>query len=348
MVLAVTAVFKRHFTLFYIVKNLICEYICLLSAQCRITNLILNAMIVKTAQLFSNAKPVSKTGKFFQYPLIRIITALLFLLPVFLLNKAVSEFAISPVPEEFRVYVKYGEAIIFFILFLLAFGLYTKYIEKRKAPEISSKQSWTEFGWGFLIAFILVGLTVFILFIFGSYKISGWNPDKRVVIDFFFKFLMGGLLEEIIFRLIIFKLTEELLGSWFALGIQAVLFGFAHMANENATLFTSFAVIIVGGILYTSAFMYTHRIWLPMGIHAGWNYFQSAIFGMPNSGTPYKGLIIPDVHGNEWLTGGSFGIEASYISILLCLLAGIYFMIRAIKANQIVLPAWKRNKTVET
>ena len=302
-------------------------------------------MIVKTIQLFSNAEPVSKTGKFFQYPLVRIITALLFLLPVFLLNKAVSEFVISPVPEEYRVYAKYAEAIIFFVLFLLAFGLYAKYIEKRNALEISSKKSPVEFGGGFLISFILVAIIVFIMFVTGSYKILAWNPDKRVVIDFFFKFVMGALIEELIFRLIIFKLTEELLGTWIALGIQAVLFGFAHMANENATLFTSFAVIIVGGILYTSAFMYTHRIWLPMGIHAGWNYFQSAIFGMPNSGTPYKGLIIPDVQGNEWLTGGSFGIEASYITILICLAAGIYFIVRAKNINQIVLPVWKRNKT---
>jgi membrane protease YdiL (CAAX protease family) len=302
-------------------------------------------MILKPAQLFSNALPSGKPGKFFQYPLIRIVTALLFLVPVFLLNKAVSEFIVKPVPEEIRVYAMYADAIVFFILFLLAFSLYTKYIEKRKALEISSNKSWSEFVLGFLISLILVGLIVFIFYIFGSYNISAWNANKRVVIDFFFKFLMGGLIEEIIFRLIIFKLTEELLGSWFALGIQAVLFGFAHMFNENATLFTSFAVIIVGGILYTSAFMYTHRIWLPMGIHTGWNYFQSAIFGMPNSGTPYKGLIIPDVQGAQWFTGGSFGIEASYIAILLCLAAGIYFTIKSVKANQIAPPLWKRKNS---
>ncbi len=299
-------------------------------------------MILKPARLFSNALPSGRPGKFFQYPLVRIVTALLFLVPVFLLNKAVSEFIVNPAPEEIRVYAMYVVAIVFFILFLLAFSLYTKYIEKRKALEISSNKSWSEFGLGFLISLILVGLIVFIFYVFGSYKISAWNTNKRVVIDFFFKFLMGGLIEEIIFRLIIFKLTEELLGSWFALGIQAVLFGFAHMYNENATLFTSFAVIIVGGILYTSAFMYTHRIWLPMGIHTGWNYFQSAIFGMPNSGTPYKGLIIPDVQGAQWFTGGSFGIEASYIAILLCLAAGIYFIIKSVKADQIVTPLWKR------
>jgi membrane protease YdiL (CAAX protease family) len=302
-------------------------------------------MILKPSQLFSNALPSGKPGKFFQYPLIRIVTALLFLVPVFLLNKAVSEFIVKPAPEEIRVYAMYTDAIVFFILFLLAFSLYTKYIEKRRALEISSNKSWSEFGLGFLISLILVGLIVFIFYIFGSYKISEWNTNKRVVIDFFFKFLMGGLIEEIIFRLIIFKLTEELLGSWFAFGIQAVLFGFAHIFNENATLFTSLAVIIVGGILLTSAFMYTHRIWLPMGIHTGWNYFQSAIFGMPNSGTPYKGLIIPDVQGAQWFTGGSFGIEASYIAILLCLAAGIYFTIKSVKANQIVPPLWKRKNS---
>ena len=180
--------------------------------------------------------------------------------------------------------------------------------------------------------------------VIGSYMIAGWNPDKKVVIDLFIKFMIDALLEELIFRLIIFRLTEELLGTWIALIIQAVLFGFAHMTNDGSTLFTSFLVIIVGGIIYTGAFMNTRRIWLALGLHAGWNYFQSGIFGMPNSGTPYKGLIFPDIRGEELITGGSWGIEASYIAILVVLIAGVYFIIKAKNANQIVPPVWIRKR----
>lgn len=301
-------------------------------------------MTLKPSQLFSNANPASKTGKVFQFPLVRIIIACLFLIPVFLLSKVFRSFVTLSAPEEIRIYFVYAEAIVFFFVFLIAYALYVKYIENRKALEVSSNHSLKEFGKGFIISVVLVGTVVAFLAVMGSYLIAEVNPDKRVVIDLFIKFMMGAMLEEIIFRLIIFKLTEELLGTWIALIIQAVLFGFAHLANDNATLFTSFSVIIVGGILYTAAFMYTRRIWMVIGLHAGWNYLQSGIFGMPNSGTAYKGLIIPDIQGREWITGGSWGIEASYIAILLCLITGIYFILKAKKANQIVEPLWKRPK----
>jgi len=301
-------------------------------------------MIINTFQLFSSANPAGRTGKVFQFPLGRIIIACLFLSPVFLLNKVFRSVVTLSAPADIRFYFAYAEAIIFFFVFLAAYGLYAKFIEKRKAFEISSKLSWKEFGKGFFISFVLVGAVVAHLAIIGSYRIADWNPDKKVVIDLFIKFMIGALLEEIIFRLIIFRLTEELLGTWIALIIQAVLFGFAHMANDNSTLFTSFSVIIVGGIIYTGAFMYTRRIWLALGLHAGWNYFQSGIFGMPNSGTTYKGLIFSDIQGKEWITGGSWGIEASYIAILAVLIAGVYFIIKAKNANQIVLPVWIRKR----
>jgi len=301
-------------------------------------------MIIKSGQLFSSANPVGRIGKVFQFPLVRIIIACLFLSPVFLLNKVFRSVVTSSLPVDMRIYFAYAEAIIFFFVFLAAYGLYTRFIEKRKAFEISLKLCWKEFGKGFFISLVLVGVAVALLGVIGSYRIADLNPDKKVVIDLFMKFMIGALLEEIIFRLIIFRLTEELLGTWIALIIQAVLFGFAHMANDNSTLFTSFSVIIVGGIIYTGAFIYTRRIWLALGLHAGWNYFQSGIFGMPNSGTAYKGLIFPDIQGKEWITGGSWGIEASYIAILVVLIAGVYFIIKAKNANQIVLPVWIRKR----
>ena len=301
-------------------------------------------MIIKSIQLFSSANPAGKSGKVLQFPLVRIIIACLFLSPVFLLNKVFRSVVTSSAPVDMRTYFAYAEAIIFFFVFLAAYSLYTKYIEKRKAFEISSKLSWKEFGKGFFISIVLVSTVVALLAVIGYYRIVDWNPDKKVVIDLFIKFMIGALIEEIIFRLIIFRLTEELLGTWIALIIQAVLFGFAHMANDNSTLFTSFSVIIVGGIIYTGAFMYTRRIWLALGLHAGWNYFQSGIFGMPNSGTTYKGLIFSDIQGKEWITGGSWGIEASYIAILAVLIAGVYFIIKAKNANQIVLPVWIRKR----
>ena len=111
-----------------------------------------------------------------------------------------------------RIYFTYAEAIIFFFVFLAAYSLYVKSIEKRKAFEISSKLCWKEFGKGFFISLVLVGAVVALLAVIGSYIIADWNPDKKVVIDLFIKFTIGALLEEIIFRLIIFSLLRNYSG----------------------------------------------------------------------------------------------------------------------------------------
>jgi membrane protease YdiL (CAAX protease family) len=302
-------------------------------------------MIIRPNQLFTNANPTSKIGSFFQFPLVRIIIALLFIFPVFILYRLFRDFIVLPSPEEFRSYIQYVGAIFSFLFLIFAYSLYVKYIEKRKAYELLIKHSLNEFGKGFLITAVLVFIVVAFLYVLGNYQISEWNSNKLIVIDLFMKFLMGALIEEILFRLIVFKLTEELLGTWFAFGIQVLLFGFSHVLNENATIFTSLAVVIIGGVLYTAAFMYKRRLWIVLGLHTGWNFLQSGVFGMPNSGSPYEGLIIPSIQGKGWITGGSFGIEASYIAILLCLIVGVYFIMKAIKANQIVQPVWIRKRS---
>lgn len=302
-------------------------------------------MIIRPNQLFTNANPTSKIGSFFQFPLVRLIIALLFIFPVFILYRLFRDFIVLPSPEEFRSYIQYVGAISSFLFLIFAYSLYVKYIEKRKAYELLIKHSLNEFGKGFLITAVLVFIVVAFLYVLGSYQISEWNSNKLIAIDLFMKFLMGALIEEILFRLIVFKLTEELLGTWFAFGIQVLFFGFSHVLNENATIFTSFAVVIIGGVLYTAAFMYKRRLWIVLGLHTGWNFLQSGVFGMPNSGSPYEGLIIPSIQGKGWITGGSFGIEASYIAILLCLIVGVYFIMKAIKANQIVQPVWIRKRS---
>ena len=76
-----------------------------------------------------------------------------------------------------------------------------------------------------------------------------------------------------------------------------------------------------------------------------WNFFQDGIFGMPNSGiTEFPSWIVSEISGAKWITGGSFGIEASYIAIFMSLLVGLIIFKGAIQKNQIVKPLWVRKK----
>jgi len=245
--------------------------------------------------------------------------------------------------ENNLVIVRYIEAAMSFGLLLWAFTLYSKYIEKRKALEIFNAGWFSETGVGFMVSLILVSIVVCVLLFSKCFIVSGIISNKRFVLDLFVKFVMGAFIEELIFRLIIYKLTEELFGTWIALLIQVFLFGFSHGLNENATLFTTFSVVIVGGLVYCAAYIYSRSLWLPFGLHLGWNFSQSGIFSMPNSGTPYDGLLISSISGPKWLTGSNWGIEGSFIAIFLCLAVGIALIILAKRKAYIVLPSWKRN-----
>jgi membrane protease YdiL (CAAX protease family) len=199
-----------------------------------------------------------------------------------------------------------------------------------------------EFGMGFAISFGLVGLIVLIIDVLGYYKIQSLNSYYFIVIYSFFLFGMKAFVEELIFWLIVFKLTEELLGSWIALGLVALLFGVAHLGNPGAIVWSTLAIVIIGGLLYTAAYMYTRRIWFALGIHMGWNYFQAGIFGMPCSGISHDSLIKPTIQGPVFMTGGNFGIEMSVIAILLCLIVSLFMLKKVIEKKQIIHPVWIR------
>jgi hypothetical protein len=115
-----------------------------------------------------------------------------------------------------------------------------------------------------------------------------------------------------------------------------------HLGNENATLWT-ILLVAISDVLLAAAFIYTRRIWMVWGIHLGWNFFQDGIFGMPNSGiTKLPSWINPAINGPEWITGGNFGIEASYIAILLSIVVGIIILKKAMDNGMMVKPFWRR------
>lgn len=301
-------------------------------------------MNIRSEQLFTNVVPKSALGRIIQFPLIRLLIVFLFFVPVALLHNATVDHLIAKFSQPYFSYLLSIESIANFALFLLAYRLYTRYVERRKAYEMSGKNSLGEFGLGFFISLGLVGFMVLLMSSLGYYRIDSLNP-WHVILTSFFRFGIGAFLQELAFRMVIFKLTEEFLGSWIAIFINAVLFSFIHMGNENATIWTTLALVIGSGIIDPAAYMYTRRVWFVWGIHLGWNYFQDGIFGMPNSGiTKLPSWINPSIDGPGWITGGSFGIEASYIAIFMSLAVGILILKKAIDRGQLVLPMWRRRR----
>lgn len=300
-------------------------------------------MIVRKEQLFSNARPKSLAGKIIQFPLVRIIVVALFVLPYLLIrNNFLADLVASSSGVMHIVLVIADAAVSLFALFLL-YRLYARWIEKREAVEIAGSKSLSEWGTGILISFGLVGFMVLLMVILGYYRIDRIDSPSMLLEAFVF-FGMGAFVQVLVFRLVLYRLTEELLGSWLAFVLIAIIFSIFHLGNPDAGVWSTVSLIL-GDVLLFAAFLYTRRIWLVWGVHWGWNFFQDGVFGMPNSGvTDLISWIQPVIKGPKWVTGGGFGIETSVIAFFLSLAIGLVVLKMAVNKNQIVLPLWKRTK----
>ena len=296
-----------------------------------------------SSELFTKVVPETGAGKIIQFPLVRLVIAFLFLFPVGLLLVLLHSAALVLLDNSGQVYFSYFLDILSIVGLFYVYLFYTKVVEQRKALELSFHKFYIEFGVGALTAFLVVSFIVAMLALSGCYRIEGLNSFSNVSF-MFVQQMRVGFVEELIFRVILFKLVEEFAGSWIAICVQGVLFGFGHIANPNATIFTSLALIIFFSILFGAGYMITRRIWFIMGIHWSWNFFQAGIFGMPNSGVTQPSLISPVITGPAWLTGGAWGIEASVLTFILLFILGLFLLKKAVDRKQVVKPAWKRKK----
>ncbi len=293
--------------------------------------------------LFSRFEPHGIFGKIRNFPLIRIFIALVFLAPILAVNAAIVLLVIEKLPEPAATYVDIARLTVSFFAFLFMWQLYCGMIEKRDAYELSGKGSLAEFLFGVVIALSIVGLTVFVLYSAGVYSIAHFNANL-ILVTSFAMYMTGSLMQELFARLIIYRLTEEWLGTWVAIAISAAIFGLAHAANPNQTAISTFTLVITS-FVFIGPFLLTRRVWMILGVHFGWNFTQTGIFGMPNSGIPIPGWITPALEGPEWLTGGSVGIENSALTVGLSLVVSALLLIAAVKRGQIVKPRWRRGKT---
>jgi membrane protease YdiL (CAAX protease family) len=138
--------------------------------------------------------------------------------------------------------------------------------------------------------------------------------------------ILTAIFEEVLFRGIIFRLIEGKLGSYIALIISSMIFGFGHLMNGNGSFFVVFAITITS-ILITAAYMYARNLWFPIAIHFAWNFAQGDIFGTAVSGDPVStSIIVSKLEGSEWFTGGIWGIEASVQIVIFSWIAGIILL----------------------
>ena len=123
--------------------------------------------------------------------------------------------------------------------------------------------------------------------------------------------VFGALAEEMMFRGYPFQRLEEAIGPVGAIAIFSVLFALVHLSNPGASPLGLLNTVLIGLVL-AIAYLRTRALWLCWGIHFGWNATLGLLFGLPVSGLRLFNVVVHgSTKGPNWLTGGSYGVEAS-------------------------------------
>lgn len=191
-----------------------------------------------------------------------------------------------------------------------------------------------------VFGFLLTGLSIALMYL--VMLAAGWlqpdpfsQPDMALagiagsLLMGFLGFVFIGWTEELLFRGYWLQNMKEGLNLFWAVVIPSSIFGILHLANQNATIAGAIGSA-AAGFLLAYAYLRTQQLWLPIGMHIGWNFFEGNVFGFPVSGMKSFRLIQTIITGPEAITGGAFGPEAGLIVLpfLLLMAVPIYFYTR--------------------
>ncbi len=199
----------------------------------------------------------------------------------------------------------------------LSYGLRDRWMGRRFAAGVF---------WGF------TSLTIFLACLRAAHHFYFGVPTLpaaqilHYALLFLLFFLLVGLAEETAFRgYALFTLAEGI-GFWPAALVLAALFSFAHSHNSGESWFGVIAAGLFGFVISLSV-LRSGSLWWAIGFHFMWDYAQSFIYGVADSGLVMPGhLLSAKFVGPAWITGGSVGPEGSCFVLLV--LAGLALIIR--------------------
>ena len=222
------------------------------------------------------------------------------------------------------------------VLAVVVYRWVVRRTEHRPVTELAKPGAGLALGRGALAGAALFGLVIANIALLGDYEVRGWGsvPAAIGLVGFM---AAAAVTEELLFRGVLFRIVEERTGTGIALVLTGALFGLVHLFNADATLWGAIAIAIEAGGMLTAAYVATRKLWLPIGLHFGWNFAAAGIFGteVSGNGTP-QGLLDAATSGPVAVTGGSFGPEGSLYSVLFCVLATCAFLWSAHRRGRLV------------
>ena len=216
------------------------------------------------------------------------------------------------------------------IAFTLSIYLARRFLDRRSFASLGFKlEPWVlpDLLAGIAITFVMMGLISLAMTMLGWIHFNGfaWQFDPLPVVlgQTLFSlliFIVVGWSEELLSRGYHLQTLASGINLFWGVLISSAVFGALHIINPNATWVAAVGILFAG-LFLALGYLRTGQLWLSIGLHIGWNFFEGVIFGFPVSGTASYPLLRIHISGPLLWTGGAFGPEAGLI-ILPALLVG--------------------------
>ena len=187
---------------------------------------------------------------------------------------------------------------------------------------------------GLLIGFILNGLCALAAFLHNDLAFSFSSFDiLYLIVGLVVVFIQSGA-EELLVRGYLYSVIDSRYGVVLAIIINSLFFAGVHGANDGITVLAVIHLTVVAVLLSLCIWRYD-SLWLAMGIHTTWNYTQSLLLGLPNSGiVSEKALMRLDAASDSIFYSVSFGLEGGITVIVLQLAMIVYILLDAKRNKQ--------------
>ncbi len=145
-------------------------------------------------------------------------------------------------------------------------------------------------------------------------------------------FLLVGLFEEFSFRGYMQFTLSQGMGFWPAAIVLSIVFGALHLGNTGEAGIGALSAGLIG-FFFCLTLRRTGNLWFAVGLHAAWDWSESFLYSVPDSGLKVPGhLLNSSFHGSRWITGGSVGPEGS---VLVFVLIGAIWLIFSLLYPQV-------------
>jgi hypothetical protein len=189
--------------------------------------------------------------------------------------------------------------------------------EGRGVSELALRPALPGLAIGVALGLLMMSVLMGALIVTGAYDIAlvgatpAWTGLGLAV--------QAAVTEELWMRALLLRLLWRAFGPVPAFTTAALVFGALHLANPGATPLAA-ATVVLAGLMFCTLYALTGRLWVPIGVHLAWNLAQGYLFGATVSGSTLGGSIAvstADPGAPVWLTGGTFGPEASVLALAL-------------------------------